>query len=259
MGKVDGNTGTLGKAMAVVEAIASADTPLRFGDLARQLPQPKATLHRQISNLVEEGLVEARPDNTYGLGVRLLKLAARSWSGSQFRLIAEPHLIQLHKDTGETVHLGILQGVEVIYLDKVESKMSVRMHSQIGNASPCYCTGVGKAALSALPLARAEALASQISFVRHTPHTLTDATALMAELDTIRRTGISYDSEEHEIGIHCIAAPVHSADRALVAGLSVTAPTYRVQREQLDGWAELLLATTSAIMDDMSIRMGPKS
>lgn len=259
MGKVDGNTGTLGKAMAVVEAIASADAPLRFGDLARQVPQPKATLHRQISNLVEEGLVEARPDNTYGLGVRLLKLAARSWSDSQFRLIAEPHLIQLHKDTGETVHLGILQGIEVIYLDKVESKMSVRMHSQIGKASPCYCTGVGKAALSALPLERASELAAQIQYVRHTPHTITDAQGLLAELETIRRTGISYDSEEHETGIHCIAAPIYSSDRSLVAGLSVTAPTYRVHREQLDEWADIILATTSAIMDDMNIRMGPKS
>lgn len=245
--------------MDIVEAIACAVEPLRFADLARQLEQPKGTLHRQLSNLVEEGLVEARQNGTYGLGVRLLKLAARSWSDSQFRLIAEPHLMQLHQDTGETVHLGILQGVEVIYLDKVESKMSVRMHSQIGNASPCYCTGVGKAALSALPLEKAETLARQIDFKRYTPHTLVSAETLMDELNTIRTTGISYDSEEHETGIHCIASPIYSTDRTLVAGLSVTAPTYRVNREQLDGWADIVQATTAAIMDDMRIRLGPKS
>ena len=259
MAKADTGTGTLGKAMAVVDAIAASDTPLRLRDLAERIDQPKATLHRQIANLVEEGLLEQRPDQSYGLGIRLLKLAARSWSASQFRMIAEPHLRHLHALTGETVHLGVLQGLEVIYLDKVESKQAVRMHSQIGNASPVYCTGVGKAALSTLPDEEARAVIARIAFHRHTPATLTDAHALAAEIEAIRAEGISYDREEHETGIHCIAAPIHSADRRFAAGVSVTAPVYRVSLETLRTWRGDVVATARAIMEDMQMRMGPRS
>ncbi len=257
--RLPAGTGTLGKAMAVVEAIAAAERPLRFRDLAARIDQPKATLHRQIANLIEEGLVELRGDQTYGLGLRLLKLAARSWGTSQFRLIAEPHLRRLHALTGETVHLGVLRGVEVIYVDKVESQQAVRMHSQIGNASPVYCTGVGKAALSTLADGDVHALMQKISFVRHTPHTLTDADALTRELADIRREGVSYDREEHEPGIHCVAAPIHSVDRRLAAGISVTAPVYRISRAQLEDWREAVVGAADAIMEDMEMRMGPRS
>ena len=253
----DAKTGTLGKAMDVVEVIATSPTPLRFRDLLTLVDQPKGTLHRQIGNLIDEGLVELRPDQSYGLGVRLLRLAAKSWASSQFRQVAEPHLRQLHTDTGETVHLGVLRGVEVIYLDKVESRQTVRMHSQIGNASPCYCTGVGKAALAALPADRLADIARTLTFNRFTEQTITSTSALMAEIDEIRRTGLAFDNEEHEPGIHCIAAPIHNHDRSFVAGVSVTAPVFRVARAQLSDWAELIEATAAAIMDDMTIRMGP--
>lgn len=258
MVKTDTGTGTLGKAMDVVEVIAASSTPLRFRDLANHVEQPKGTLHRQLSHLIDEGLVEMRPDQTYGLGIRLLQLAARSWSSSQFRVVAEPHLRQLHLDTSETVHLGVLRGKEVIYLDKVESAQAVRMHSQIGNASPCYCTGVGKAALAALDDGRLADIISRIDFHRFTPKTLVSPQALMTEIKTIRSTGIAFDDEEHETGIHCIAAPVFTPNRSLVAGVSVTAPVFRVSHADLEGWAELIQATAAAIMDDIAARMGPK-
>ena len=257
--KLDSGTGTLGKAMDVVDAIATAPRPMRFRDLAAHINQPRGTLHRQVSNLIDEGLLEVRPDQTYGLGIRLLRLAAQSWSGSQFRIVADPHLRQLHLQTAETVHLGVLRGTEVIYLDKVESAQAVRMHSQIGNASPCYCTGVGKAAMAVMPKAELDAAISKITFKRFTDHTLTDEQALRATLDTIRSTGIAYDEEEHETGIHCIAAPIYSQNRSLVAGISVTAPVYRVSRDQLDQWGGLVQAAAGAIMDDMAFRMGPKA
>ena len=184
---------------------------------------------------------------------------ARAWAGNQFRTVAEPHLRQLHEQTGETVHLGVLKGLDVIYLDKVESRQAVRMHSQIGNASPAYCTGVGKAALAALPDMELDKLISTISFRRHTEHTLTSLEALRGEIAEIRQTGIAFDRQEHEPGIHCIAAPIHSRDRDFVAGISTTAPAYRISIEQLTEWAPLVRAAAGAIMEDMTSRLGPKS
>lgn len=255
----EAGTGTLGKAIDVLEAVASSPQPPRFTDLLGVVGQPRGTLHRHLSNLVEEGLLSQRADNSYELGTTLLKLASRAWAQNQFRAVAEPHLRHLHELTGETVHLGVLRGVEVIYLDKVEGHQAVRMHSQIGNASPIYCTGVGKAALAALPEMERDRLLSAISFQRHTENTLADAAALRAELDEIWHTGIAFDRQEHEPGIHCVAAPIHSRDREFVAGISATAPAYRISMEQLAEWAPLVQAAAGAIMDDMTTKLGPKS
>jgi len=252
-------TGTLGKALAVLDIVARAPGPMRFTDILHQSGQPRGTLHRQLSNLVEEGVLTLNRDHSYALGLRLLQFASRTWAGNEFRAIAEPHLRHLHEATGETVHLGVLRGMEVVYLDKVEGQQSVRMYSQIGNASPVYCTGVGKAALSVLPPEKAEAIVRGLTFKRHTEHTLDGPDALLAELDDIRRTGNAYDREEHEIGIRCVAAPIHSTDRAFVAGVSVTGPAYRVGMAQLDGWAGRARATAAAIMDDMKTRLGPRA
>lgn len=254
----DNGTGTLGKAVAVLDAVASAGHPMRFKDLVHALDQPRGTLHRQISNLVEEGLLQINPDHSYELGIRLLKFASRAWAGNRFREIAEPHLKTLHDKVGETIHLGVLQGIEVIYLDKVESRSSVRMHSQIGNASPCYCTGVGKAAMSLLSREEAASRAARIDYVIHTANTLRDAASLLREIEEIRLTGYALDREEHEPDIHCVAAPVGAAERAFYAGLSVTAPVYRVSRRQLEQWVPDVREAAAAIMEDMKLKLGPR-
>jgi DNA-binding IclR family transcriptional regulator len=173
-------------------------------------------------------------------------------------MVAAPFLEALHRGTGETVHLGVLRGREIIYLDKVESRQAVRMNSQIGNASPVYCTGVGKAALSALSGPALDTILAGIEYRRFTPATIIGRAALLAELEAIRHAGIAFDREEHEPGIRCVAAPVFDAERALAAGVSVTGPAYRVGEERLDGWAPLVRDTARAITAELSARLGPQ-
>ena len=245
------DTGTLGKAISVLETVAEARGPLRFSDILRASSQPRGTLHRQIANLVKEGLLAAAPEHGYELGLRLLQLASRAWSGNQFRKVAEPHLAHLHEETGETVHLGVLSSTQVVYLDKVESRQAVRMHSQIGNSSPLYCTGVGKAALSAVNDAQFEDILGRIALRKFTPSTITDAAALRAEIASIRASGIAFDREEHEVGIRCVAAPVFSKSRHLAAGVSVTGPAYRVSMSKLREWSGVVRNCAAGIMEDM--------
>jgi IclR family transcriptional regulator, acetate operon repressor len=251
-------TGTLGKAMDVLETVALADRPMRFTDVLAVTDQPRGTLHRQLSHLLQEGLLELRPDHAYVPGLRLLKLASASWARNEFRAVAAPFLDALHRETGETVHLGVLRGREIIYLDKVESRQAVRMNSQVGNASPAYCTGVGKAALSVLDSEALEAVLSVTEFRRFTPQTITGRSELLAELVQIRQSGIAFDREEHEPGIRCVAAPVFDAGRSLVAGVSVTGPAYRVGQTELDDWAPRVRQAAGAIMAELAARLGPQ-
>jgi IclR family transcriptional regulator, acetate operon repressor len=253
-------TGTLGKAMSVLGIIADSSEPLRFTDVLQRSDQPRGTLHRQISNLIEEGLILVNGDNSYSPGLRLLQLASKAWAGNEFRNVAAPHIQKLHEATGETVHLGILRGTEVIYLDKIESRQNIRMVSQIGNTAPAFCTGVGKAALSALPDDELQERIARIEFRRYTPDTLADASALLAEIAMIRSSGNAYDREEHETGIACVAAPVLSrTDRLFAAGISVTGPAYRVTPEMLASWAGITRDTAAEIMSDMKTLLSPRS
>ncbi|MEM1039317.1 MAG: IclR family transcriptional regulator [Pseudomonadota bacterium] len=251
-------TGTLGKALEALDVIASADRPIRFTEILNQLDQPRGTLHRQLSNLVAEGLVTVDQNQTYTPGLRLLKLAARAWSRNSLRSVAAPHLMALHEATGETVHLGVLNGLEVVYLDKVESRQSVRMHSQVGNASPLYCTGVGKAMLARLPLQDAADRASRFAYVQHTPTTLASASLLLEELEAIRQDGLAFDREEHEPGIVCVAASVLYPEGEGVAGLSVTAPAFRMGPDKIAEFSALVRQTAQNIEDETDARLGPR-
>lgn len=250
-------TGTLGKAMAVLEAVATADRPQRFTDILRSVRQPRGTLHRLLGHLVEEGLLVQRGDLSYEPGLRLLKLAYRSWSGNRFRDIAAPYLLRLHEMTGETVHLGVLRDTEIIYVDKVESRQTVRMSSQIGKASPAYCTGIGKAALSSLPEPDVERIAARIQFHPFTERTHRSAAALLAEIEEIRRQGHAFDREEHEAEICCVAAPIAVPEHELVGGISVTGPSYRVSTTQLAGWSADVRKAANDIEEELRIRLGP--
>ena len=253
------STGTLGKALEVLDAIAHADSPPRFTDLLGLVDQPRGTLHRQLSNLIAEGLVDLNADHSYVPGLRLLKLSAKSWSKNSFRVLAEPHIRSLHEVTGETVHLGLLNGQEVIYLDKIESKQTVRMHSQVGNTSPLYCTGVGKAMLALLPKDECDDLIDQIDYVRHTEHTLYTPELLHADIEKIRATGIAHDREEHEPGIRCVAAGVQSIETGIIAGISVTGPAFRIDDTSIAQWEPLVQRTARAIEQDLEAKLGPRS
>ena len=100
---------------------------------------------------------------------------------------------------------------------------------------------------------------ANINFQQFTSSTLPNKQALLSELDEISATGNAYDREEHEPGIHCVAAPVFSDDRSIGGGISVTAPSYRISVEQLVSWAETVRETASAINADLPIRMGPRA
>ncbi|MET0749219.1 MAG: IclR family transcriptional regulator [Rhizobium sp.] len=251
-------TGTLGKVMALLDIIALSETPMRFTDILDVADQPRGTLHRQLTHMIREGLLEMDRDGRYRPGIRLLTFAARSWASSDLRRVAEPHLGLLHEQTGETVHLGVLHDLQVIYLDKVEGRQSVRMYSHIGNAAPAYCTGVGKAALSTLDDASLEAAAARTKFCVFTRHTHRSAESLLADIGTIRARGYALDSEEHEEGICCVAAPIPSGGTRAPSGVSVTGPAYRVTAQRLIEWAPLVRATAAAIAADAASRLGPR-
>lgn len=255
--KVQSSTGTLGKAIALLELVVMSPRPLRFTDILQLSGQPRGTLHRQLVHLLDEGLLEQRGDQTYVAGLRLLTFASQAWSSSDLRAVAAPHLLDLHEKTQEAVHLGVLRGAEIVYLDKIDGKHAVRMYSQIGRVSPAYCTGVGKAALSLLGDVDLEAAISGMVFQPYTSNTILVSEELRRAVVDIRSRGYGFDLEEHEAGIQCIAVPVPVPGRCIYAAISVTGPAYRLTRDRLEGWADLVRDAAGNISRDLMVRLPP--
>lgn len=243
---------SLSKALMVLKEVCCSPTPLRFADLVERSELPKATAHRMLNTLAEEGLVRLEESSQlYFPGYGLLELAHKAWSSLDIRDIAADQMRMMWEETGETIHLAVLDRGEVIYIDKLESQKSLRLFSAVGKKGPAYCTGVGKALLAYLPEDQlADALAQQ-SFVRHTDTTLDSEEKLRKDLETIRRTGLSLDMQEHEEGIQCAAAPIFNYRNEPIAALSITAPAFRINDEKFQRFQQLVLSACREISNRM--------
>lgn len=226
--------GTVGKALDVLDRVARAGRPVRFGELQADCPYPKATLFRLLQTLTRQGMLMLDPDHgTYAPGMRLVRLAHAAWAQSSLAPLARPYVDALAAETGETVHLAQLDVGQVLYVDKRTAARPVDMFSQAGKVGPAYCTGVGKAMLAFLPEDESARLLTRQSFYRFTPKTLTTPTDLLAELSRIRACGHAFDREEHEPGIICVAAPILGRSGRVLGAISVTSTTARTTLDHL--------------------------
>lgn len=240
--------GTVGKALDVLDMVATKGRPMRFTELLTETVYPKATLYRFLQTLTNQGMLAYDSDTqAYSLGVRLVRLAHSAWAQSSLAPIARPWLDRLSVQTGETIHLAQLDQAQVLYVDKRNATRPVEMFAQAGKVGPAYCTGVGKAMLAHLPEEALEKAMQRQSFHRFTAHTLSDRRALLAELQTIRSQGYALDREEHEPGIICIALPILTRAGRVMGAVSVTSTTARTTLAALEALAPGIKETAASI------------
>jgi len=238
--------------MRVLEAVCAAQAPIRFTDLVARLGLPKSTVHRLLGVLMEQNLVRFDAgEQRYSPGYRLLSFAQQAWQGLDVRKAAHAQMRRLLETVHETIHLGVIDGYEIIYIDKLESPKSIRLYSAVGKRGPIYCTGVGKAILAFLPRERQEDIIAHTDFQPHTAHTLADARVLRQALEEIRVRGCALDLEEHEEGIRCVAAPIFNFRGEAVASISATSTARRMPVQRLQDLQPLLLEASRGISREL--------
>ena len=243
--------GTVGKALEVLDQVATFGRPVRFSELLGASPFPKATLYRFVQTLTNQGMLAFDPDRgTYAPGVRLVRLAHTAWQQATLAPIAQGYIDKLSEDVGETVHLAQLDSAQVIYVDKRNAADPVQMYSQAGKVGPAYCTGVGKAMLAYLPDAELVEVLAQQSYHRFTEYTHVTAKSLKAELTDIRVNGYGFDREEHEPDIICVALPILTETMRVLGALSVTSTTTRTNLAGLESLVPRIRTTAEAIAKD---------
>ena len=243
---------TVLKALSLLNLVA-ANPDRTLSELSRLADIPAPTALRLLRALQEEALVEVDQDGRYRLGVHCLVLGSTSLEGFDLRREARLELEELADRFDETVHLGVPDGTEVIYVDKVETSQSVRMYSRIGARSPMHSTGIGKAILAYAGDDLFQAVV-RAGLPRRTPNTITDPDELAAELERTRRRGYAIDDIENEDGIRCAAAAVLDAEGVPVAALSVSGPASRITEERIPALGKAV----TEVAERLSARLGYK-
>jgi DNA-binding IclR family transcriptional regulator len=181
--------------------------------------------------MADSGVVEISPEGVR-LGMKLFELGQLAAQPRNVREAATPYLADLHEATGQTVHLVVPHGAEVLYVQKLENRRTPSLGSRVGGRMPMYCTAVGKALLAhAEPSLVQEVLTSRLA--RRTPWTIVAPGLLDRELQRVRETGIAEEHEESTVGVVCVAAPVLDTRRRAVAAISITGRTTAIDPGRL--------------------------
>lgn len=234
-----------------------ADGPLRFAELEERSGLPKATLHRVLNELIDERFVifDDRAHH-YSAGYRILEMANRVWTRSDIRTLARDQLLGLSAISGETVQIAVHADTHAVVIDHVESAQSVRLSISVGNKSPVYCSGAGKVLLAWCDAEQQASIISRISFARYTPNTVTTLPELRKDLAQISERGYALDLEEHFLGTNCIAAPIVDHEGKAIAGISISAPAFRVSVSELVQWEKPLIAAAAEVSRRLAPRTG---
>ena len=233
--------------LGLIDALSGNEGSRGITELSTELRLAKSTVYRLLQTLVAHGYAVQDPTSgRYRLGLKFLELGSIVSDRLSILTIARPHLRRLMEATNETVQLGMLEGHEAVYADKIECARTIRMYSRVGRRSPLHCTSLGKVLLAYLPeAALREVLPGRLE--RYTARTITSLPALRAELQVVRENGYACDDEEFEEGLRCLAAQVRDHTGAVVASLGIAGPAVRMEPARLPELVKLVKDAADAV------------
>lgn len=246
-----GTTRTLLRGLAVLEMIAEARDGATVTDLAAGTGLDKGTVSRLLSTLREAGWAYQSADRRYRLAGKALALSHGYTNRVDLRALAMPLLSELRDSWDETVHLGVIEGNEVVYVERLEPANPVRVVSIVGQRMPIASTAMGKAYLSALPADECERRAKEQELVACTDYSTTDQAKFLVDLVASAQRGYAVDRQENYLEIICVGSAVTDVTGRPIATISVSGPAYRMDRRVAE-----LGASCAAAAKAISVALG---
>jgi DNA-binding IclR family transcriptional regulator len=223
-------------------------------ELSKRLKLHKNNVFRLLATLESRGYIEQnRATENYRLGLKALELGQTFIKQMGLLRQARPILDRMVEECNETAYVAIFKENHIIYLDVVETSLTVRVVSRVGSRLPAYCTAAGKVHLAFMSDEEFDATMTEQKLVQHTPTTLTDVGRLKAELDLVRQNGYAVDNEELDPGVRCVAAPIRDYTRRIVGAVSISGPNMRLEDQRLQ---DELIPMILRAGEDLSTRLG---
>ena len=223
--------GALDRAAAILAAFDPAHRELTLAALVARCGLPRSTTHRTADRMFRLGWLD-KPKDRYRIGNRLFELSGLAPIRHELREAVLPFLQDLYNATRTTVQLGVLQGTQILVVEKITGHRPMPMLSQVGGTIPAYCSALGRAILAYSDGETIEAVLAA-GLPPRTPRTLTSPVAVLRELTAIPSRGWAIEREEGNIGVSCVAAPVFGPLGEVAAALSVTGPSSLVRADRI--------------------------
>jgi DNA-binding IclR family transcriptional regulator len=222
-------------------------------DMVGALHFHKSSIQRIVSTLERERFLKRIESNrgVYRLGPQVLYLGSIADLSTDLRSVARPFMAQLVERVQETSYLCILDGDQCLYVEKVECSQPIQIIHAVGKRNPLHCTGVGKALMSGMNEKEIRRIASKTGLKSFTPHTITQVDSLLHEIEQIRKRGTAYDLEELDLGVKCVAAPIHNHSGRVVAAVSISGPAQRFPPEALPRFEKEVTACARAVSREL--------
>lgn len=230
----------LRKALIVLDLFARESRPLSAPAIGEHLDLSRQAVHRILRQLEENELIQRAPDDRYMLAARARRLALDIISASHISGAVRAILYRVVSTVNETCNIGMLDGYEQIYLDRVECNWPLRVPLRPGSRVPSHCTAIGKLLLAYLPSRQRDRLLTAMPLTRYTDYTITDRKAFEAHLAEIRAQGYSINDQEDSIGLIAIAVPIRDRSGRVFAGLAAHGPEVRFSIEQAKAYLPFL-------------------
>ncbi len=240
--------GSVQRAIDILNLFGSQAPELGTTDISQALGLHKSTVSGLVSTLEANGYLDQNPTTRkYRLGIKLVERSSMLLKQIEVRKVALPFLEALRDSCGESVNLGIRDGVEVVYIEQLQSIHPLGLREEIGKRASIHCTALGKALVAWLPPDAIQQVVERCEFRPITPNTITDREQFLAELERTRERGFAIDDEEIELGGRCVAAPIFDHRGQPVAAVSVSVPLPRIPVSEIPRFAEKVRGTAKAV------------
>ncbi|WP_127597249.1 IclR family transcriptional regulator [Nitratireductor alexandrii] len=242
-------------AMDALEFIAQSRQGVGVRELARILRLTPATASRVVASLQASDMLDQDPDTArYHLGPRALKIAADHSRSINLHGVAESYLRDLVDATGETIFLGVLDGAEVVVINRIDSPQPLRMAGELGTREPAHCTALGKIMLASKPTHERADLVAHLALEPGAGNRVMTREALEAVLEETAGRGWALDDEEHFEGVRCVAAGIVNSEGRTIAAISVSGPAVRMTDAKIAATVPTLRAMAAAISRRLGYR-----
>jgi IclR family pca regulon transcriptional regulator len=245
---------SLERGLAILGCFTPERPVLGIAEIAQELGVSRSTTHRYVITLFALGYLEQDSSRRYRLGLAVTDLGMSVLNATGLREHAHPFLQELRRDTSHTVSIAVLNGAEIVYVDRAPSfRNEVDLGLDTGSRLPAYATAMGKVLLASLPEREQSELLASTKLMQRGPNTITSKNALRVELEQIREEGFAVNDQELAEDVHAIAVPVRAVSGKVVAALGLSADTSTISLEELvDALGPHLVSTA----DRISARLG---
>jgi DNA-binding IclR family transcriptional regulator len=247
---------TIQKASEVLALFDRDHTEWGVREVAEKLHTAKSSAHDLMSSLAQVGFLQKTDDGRYRLGWRLVTMSETLLTTTELRKASRPVLEELAAQYQETIHLAVLDGTQVVYMDKLEGRQAVRVElTSLGARLYAHCSALGKVLLAYSSESEVKRIIQETGLPRFTPNTITEEEDLFQALVKIRKQGYAYDLEEILPDLCCVGAPIYNYTGQVIAAISMSIPAYRFRRSQME-YRDAIIRTAKVISEQLGHYVG---